>query len=125
MSDEPQLTRVLSDLRHGGHALAENLFKADPSADRLEGVSLLPRVVGDEATTEATDAATTPFGYLFVDLEDAYPAAHLPVEPSSAVVIGLKALGSAMVDAPPAVEPDGNSTSRRSTPTGVSSSTTT
>ncbi|MDQ3988008.1 MAG: heme peroxidase family protein [Actinomycetota bacterium] len=100
MADEPKLTRVLSDLRHGGHALAEDLYKAEPSADALEGVSRLPDVVRNEAVTAASDANTTPFGYLFVDLEDAYPVAHLPVEPASTVVVALKALGSAMVDGP-------------------------
>ncbi|MGQ0718172.1 MAG: peroxidase family protein [Pseudonocardiales bacterium] len=110
MADEPKLTRVLSDLRHGGHALAEDLYKAEPAADALESVSRLPDVVRNDAVTTVSDANTTPFGYLFIDLEDAYPEGHLPVEPASTIVVALKALGSAMVDGPLPDDPATDST---------------
>ena len=59
-----------------------------------------------EAAPASLEEISTPFGYLFGDLADEYPSAHLPVEPSSTVVAGLKALGSAMVDAPPDGDPN-------------------
>ena len=59
-----------------------------------------------EAAPTSLEEISTPFGYLFGELKDEYPAAHLPVEPASTVVAGLKALGSAMVDAPPDGDPN-------------------
>ena len=90
---EPQLRRVLSNLRHGGHVLREELVKADPDAVAIDAPTVY------EATGEP-EPETTPFGYMFKNLRDFYPEAHLPIEPASTVVTGLKALGSAMFDQP-------------------------
>ncbi len=109
MSDPRPTTRVLSDLRHGGHALSADLYKAAlPVSDALDSVSRIDEVVDDPTVSAATDEATTPFGYLFVDLQDGYPAFHLPTAAPSAVVVGLKALGAAMVDDQPDVEDPGD-----------------
>lgn len=103
MADQPKLTRVLSDLSHGGHALSAELYKAEPAAVALETLSPLAAVVNDPAASSATDNDTTPFGYMLADARDVYPAAHLPVEDPAAVVVALKALGAAMVDGDPTV----------------------
>lgn len=104
----PGPIRVLSDLRHGGHALSEDLYKADPMAKSLEGVSPVDDVLGQPQPPDIT-TISTPFGYMFVNLRDAYPAAHLPQEPPSTVVTALKALGTAMAEPAPA-DPASNST---------------
>lgn len=98
-----QLIRVLTDLHHGGHAVSDTA-KPDEAAITADAAPL--EAVIQRAAPQALEAISTPFGYLFGDLEAAYPAKHLPVEPASAVVAGLKALGSAMVDAPPDAEPN-------------------
>lgn len=90
-----RLSRVLSDLHHGSRAVA------GPEAG---DAAALAEVIQDAAPP--LEAISTPFGYLFGDLVDGYPAGHLPVEPASTVVAGLKALGSAMVDAPPDGDPN-------------------
>ena len=97
-----RLSRVLTDLHHGGRAVAG----ADPGvadAATNDKVALNYVVENPEPPLEEI---STPFNYLFGDLKDAYPDNHLPVEPSSAVVTALKALGSAMVDAPPDGDPN-------------------
>jgi hypothetical protein len=98
-----KLSRVLSHLTHGGHALAEDLYKSEPAADELESVSRLADVVGDPTASRADDDGTTRFGYMLADARDVYPAAHLPVTDPAAVVVALKALGAAMVDGDPTV----------------------
>ena len=105
MADTPQrLSRVLTDLHHGGRAVAGP--DPDPAAELVAGdAAALTEVIRD-ASPPPLEAISTPFGYLFEGLKKAYPAAHLPVEPARAVVAGLKALGSAMVDAPPDEEPN-------------------
>jgi hypothetical protein len=97
-----RLSRVLTDLHHGGRAVAG----AGPAvADAATNDKTpLERVV--ESATPTLEEISTPFGYLFDDLKNDYPDAHLPVEPASTVVAGLKALGSAMVDAPPDGDPN-------------------
>jgi len=84
------------NLSHGDHVVDEDSVKQD--------VELLPARTATvrEATGAPADVVqiSTPFGYLFTNLADSYPLAHLPLDPSSTVVTALKALGSAMVDQP-------------------------
>ena len=94
-----RLARVLTNLHHGGHAIGGETSPATRSAS-LDGTAI-EEVVPDAAAAQAVEEISTPFGYLFDGLKTSYPAGHLPVEPASTVVAGLKALGSAMVDAPP------------------------
>jgi hypothetical protein len=97
-----RLSRVLTDLHHGGHAVSttDQASEAVPAEDpSLEAVI-------QETASVSLDEISTPFDYLFGDLKDDYPDAHLPVEPASGVVAALKALGSAMVDAPADEEPN-------------------
>ena len=117
-ADVPAVPRVLTNLSHGDHVVAEDLPLVT-NAGRLA------------APTWATVKETsTPFGYLFDDLRGDFPTNHLQGDPE-AVVASLKALGTAMVEqpdpagAPPGHPPPPTRPSRRSTPTGVSSSTTT
>ena len=108
-----RLIRVLTDLHHGGHAVSGEAA-SPPVAFRVDAVSegtqpaappRLAEVIRD-ASPPSLDEISTPFGYLFTGLEASYPVGHLPVEPAAAVVAALKALGSAMVDAPPDGEPN-------------------
>jgi hypothetical protein len=93
-----KLARVLTNLHHGGHAIGGETPPATRSAS-LDGTAI-EEVVPDAAAAQPVEEISTPFGYLFDGLKTSYPAGHLPVEPASTVVAGLKALGSAMVDAP-------------------------
>lgn len=104
----PSVARVLADLHHGGHALSDDLFKNDPQAQAIAGASLVDDVIGGPAPADIR-TISTPFGYMFVDLRDHYPAAHLPPDNPAAVVTALKALGSAMAEPSP-VDPGSNST---------------
>jgi hypothetical protein len=94
----PVTRRVLSNLRHGGHVMSTDLVQADPDAVALHSATI-PEATGAAEPEDVADIST-PFGYLFRDLRDFYPGAHLPVEPATTVVTGLKALGSAMIDQP-------------------------
>jgi hypothetical protein len=85
----PEVPRVLTNLHHGGHVVADDVPRVDPGRRSEIGMRW--------AEVEET---STPFGYMFRDLQGLYPAAHLPLEPSAAVVASLKALGAAMVDQP-------------------------
>ena len=98
-----RLARVLTNLHHGGHAVAGETPPAARS--RAFDKAAVEEVVQDDSPPPI-EAISTPFGYLFDDLRTDYPAAHLAVEPASTVVAGLKALGSAMVDAPPDGDPN-------------------
>src|SRR6476619_4064709 len=98
-----RLIRVLTNLHHGGRAVSRPELPA--GAARTAEAAPLDAVI-QQAAPASLEEISTPFGYLFGDLADEYPSAHLPVEPSSAVVAGLKALGSAMVDAPPDGDPN-------------------
>ena len=109
-----RLFRVLTDLHHGGHAVSgeTSLPVRDAALDAAAPSEATPLAeVAADATPSTLDQISTPFGYLFPDLAATYPAGHLPFEPSAAVVAALKALGSAMVDAP--AEGDPNSCSAR------------
>jgi hypothetical protein len=96
-----RLSRVLTDLHHGGQVVSAEETTAQTAAE----TSVLEEVV-EQAPSVSLDEISTPFDYLFGDLKANYPAGHLPVEPASEVVTALKALGSAMVDAPPDAEPN-------------------
>src|SRR6476660_4938347 len=98
-----RLIRVLTNLHHGGRAVSRPETPA--GAARTAEAAPLDAVIQEAAPT-SLEEISTPFDYLFGELKDEYPAAHLPVEPASTVVAGLKALGSAMVDAPPDAEPN-------------------
>jgi hypothetical protein len=91
----PDLPRVLTNLRHGDHVAGDDLSRVDPTSRAEDGV--------EWAKVKRT---STPFRYMFDDLQDLYPEAHLPVEPAAAVVASLKALGTAMVEQPGAATPD-------------------
>jgi hypothetical protein len=85
----PDLPRVVTNLRHGEHVAGDDVTRVDPTRRADDGT----------AWTEVK-RTSTPFRYLFDDLRDLYPEAHLPAEPAAVVVASLKALGSAMVDQP-------------------------
>jgi hypothetical protein len=97
--------QVLSDIGHGSdvperRTPAHRMFKAGrPAQEAPQGGEIL---------------FETRFGYLFPQLKDR-PAAHLPADDPASVVAGLKALGEAMVEDPPAagdtpLQANGNST---------------
>jgi hypothetical protein len=96
------LPRVITRLSHGGHALS------DAAASRRDAAQADVARVSDVArVAPALDLAdiSTPFGYLFPDLSDEFPHAHLRDADPKAVVAGLQALASAMVDSPADDEP--------------------
>src|SRR5947199_3484133 len=93
------LSRVLTDLHHGGHVVGAEAPRTTAETSVLEDVA-------EQASPACLDDVTTPFDHLFGDLKPHYPAGHLPVEPAGEVVAALTALGSAMVDAPADGEPN-------------------
>jgi hypothetical protein len=80
---------VLTNLRHGDHVAGDDVSRVDPTS-RAE----------DSIEWAKVKRTSTPFRYMFDDLQDLYPEAHLPMEPAAAVVASLKALGTAMVEQP-------------------------
>lgn len=93
------LNRTLTNLHHGDHAVPTATTPRNTVANIAAETASLEAVT-QNAAPECLDAETTPFDYLFDDLRDHYPDGHLPVDTPSQVVAALKALGSAMVDAP-------------------------
>ncbi|MCZ2860665.1 peroxidase family protein [Blastococcus sp. VKM Ac-2987] len=91
----PRVPRVLTDVHHGGHVLADEVPTVDPDCASAEGMRWVE-----------VEERSTPFGYMFEDLQGLYPCAHLPIESSAAVVACLKALGAAMVEQPPSAAGD-------------------
>ncbi len=83
----PRVARVLTRVHHGAHVVADDVPTVDPTRESGAGMRWVE-----------VEGSSTPFGYMFRDLQGLYPAAHLPVEPAAAVVASLKALGAAMVD---------------------------
>jgi hypothetical protein len=81
--------RVLTNLHHGDHVAVDEVAQVTPRGK-----------LDDSAHWAKVKATSTPFGYMFRDLQGRYPHAHLPAEPSAAVVAGLKALGTAMIEQP-------------------------
>jgi hypothetical protein len=107
-----RLVRVLTDLHHGAHPVG-GVAGSPPVAVRADAAEATQRADAPRLAEVIRDAApppldeiSTPFGYLFTGLATSYPNGHLPVESAAAVVAALKALGSAMVDAPPDEEPN-------------------
>ncbi|MBT0771508.1 hypothetical protein KIH74_21400 [Kineosporia sp. J2-2] len=97
-------TRMLQHLRHGADVLPDDAPGAKAEADRLATVSLAGSVVAGHDVAEVS----TPFGYLFDDLADAFPQHHLPTGDPAGMTARLTALGTAMVEQAPA-DPAGNS----------------
>jgi Animal haem peroxidase len=91
------------NLRHGGHVVDDNAPGAAALAQKTGDVVLDK----DSRRKGAPKPIGTPFGYLFQDIAKD-PASHLPADNPAKVVADLKALGKAMIDAPPVV-PEGNS----------------
>jgi Animal haem peroxidase len=112
--------RVLTDLRHGGHAIAptkvpDNGATPEP-VDGFDGATTVDQAVAtameDDSITvlkhppfqPITDTAffegTTRFDYVFSDLteDDRYDGSHLPRQEPSDVVRALDKLGDAMVE---------------------------
>jgi hypothetical protein len=102
-----QGSRVLSDITHGGHILADESPRAADLARTQESMTTAAPAVADVEFSTA-------FGYLFDEIATD-PAAHLPAEDPAAVVAGLNALGGALLEAEvtrasPDETPAGNST---------------
>jgi len=95
--------RVLTNTSHGGHVLVEE--KPSAEAARLDATQEDITAVREPVSDEAFEAGTTPFGYLFTDLQNQFPDKHLPNDDPPAVVEALKALGAAMVEDPPGGDP--------------------
>ncbi|TWF74694.1 heme peroxidase [Pseudonocardia hierapolitana] len=89
--------RVLLDLRHGEHVVTDELAQAQLHA-------AVPAPTSISAAIRQVDAPgpiqeiSTPFGYLFPQLADDFPAAHLDADPAEQTVRALKALGAAMIE---------------------------
>lgn len=90
---EPQMRRVITGLTHGGHALTEALAEATPGTTEKTTVEC---ATNNQPEPPDIRTISTRFDYLFDALR--YPEDRLPITEASAVVAGLKALGSAMVD---------------------------
>ena len=104
----------------------------DDTALRAQAVAMDAALPGrpDEPVAEHDVVFETPFDYLFDKLAAEFPAHHLDDTDPATTVAQLKALGTAMTeeDAPPraaSCRHRATRRSRRSTPTGASSSTTT
>lgn len=98
--------RILRDLHHGGEVLPDEAKNARELAEARRGVSLASAAV--PGVNVESDDVTTPFGYLFESIKND-PAAHLLADDPAAVVLALKALGSALLEEQPGDDP-GNST---------------
>lgn len=83
--------QVLTEVTHGGHVIQDESPHALELASTQESITLAADAVG-EVTFE------TPFDYLFPDLVTV-PDDHLPATDPAQVVVALKALGDAMVEA--------------------------
>ena len=108
MADHPKrLSRVLTDLHHGGRAVESP--DADPAAVAEAGdASTLAEVIRDASPPPLEDIST-PFGYLFVDLQDALPG-RAPADRTapSAVVVGPQGARGGDGRRPPDVEDPGD-----------------
>ncbi|GAA2475364.1 peroxidase family protein [Winogradskya humida] len=105
MKRSGEVSRIITGLRHGGHAIADNA----PDVDELKeaGWTPLSEVVQDSQArgADAKDhyIGTTDFDYLFKDLVGK-PDKHLPAGSDAevaATVAGLNQLGDAMIDQEP------------------------
>jgi hypothetical protein len=102
-NEDARGNQVLTTITHGGHVLDD---EAQPQRAAELARTQETFTTAGQAVGEIT--FSTPFGYLFPQLEDE-PAAHLPADDPVATVSALKALGAAMIEdnPPPAA---GNST---------------
>jgi hypothetical protein len=89
--------RVLLDLRHGEHVVTDELAQAQLDAAGPVSTSLSKTLRQEDAPGPIKEIST-PFGYLFPELADDFPAAHLDADPAEQTVRALKALGAAMVE---------------------------
>ena len=92
-STAPTPTKAFAHLRHGGRVLADRVIENLPDASWRTDVVAESVVAG----VGHVFASGTPFGYLFPDLADRWPADHLPTRDPGAVVAALKALGISSV----------------------------
>lgn len=106
----PVPTKALGNLTHGGQVISGAVFDDTPDAGGRADLSPEDAVLGHAVKGRVG----TPFGYLFPDLAERWPADHLPVSRPGEVVGALKALGSAMVEGD--IEPPENSDPRPDTP---------
>lgn len=100
LAENTAVPRVLRNLSHGGHALVDELIDEQTDASARGDQVRASTVAGEPVTTDNT----TPFGYLFADLADTYPARHLTDDTPDGVVAALKALGSAMIEEGPGAD---------------------
>lgn len=88
--EHPAKGRVLADASHGHTAHPGKPPKGGPGAPQVP--------------------ATTRFGYMFDDLAEVWPVAHLPIDDPDTIVAALKQLGAAMAEpalpADPLTQPD-------------------
>ncbi|AGL20057.1 heme peroxidase family protein [Actinoplanes sp. N902-109] len=105
MKRSGEISRIITGLKHGGHAIAD----ASPEAEELSqaGWTPLSEVVQDPAAKDADPkehhVGLTDFDYLFKDLIG-QPDKHLPAGSEDEVdntVTALNALGNAMIDQEP------------------------
>jgi hypothetical protein len=80
MSETRKLRRVITNLRHGGHALSQGVYKADPHASAIETLTTVEAVI-DHAQPADLTLISTPFGYLFDDLQDDIGITDTTLEP--------------------------------------------
>ncbi|MWC00178.1 peroxidase family protein [Agromyces seonyuensis] len=104
----PEFRRVITNLGHGTHAIADSAAPvSEPGVEPVSEVAL-PRenphapgafLLSPPVPPEKLPSVSSPFGYLFSGLQANYPLSHLDHRNPEAVVVGLKALGSAMIEA--------------------------
>jgi hypothetical protein len=106
MKRNGEVRRVITGLRHGGHAIVDSAATKEETA---AGVVPLSEVVQEPALASATAESelavvgTTDFDYLFGELVGD-PAKHLPAADATEVdttVAALNALGNAMIEQDP------------------------
>ncbi|OLT22956.1 hypothetical protein BJF78_32625 [Pseudonocardia sp. CNS-139] len=106
MSENGRISRVLGNIGHGGHALADDVEGAEKLVADREDLNTLSAVA---LSAPAGKVATTSFGYLFPRLAAGFPDHHLPQGDRVGVVVrALDALGEAMVEQPVAGVPAGS-----------------
>ena len=100
--------QVLLAVKHGGHVVKDKSAPAVELAAKREDITLLQEAIPGAPAAAPSPAARAPseqeevlfetrFDYLFSELTN-NPDAHLPAEDPAAVVAGLKALATAMVE---------------------------
>src|SRR3990170_2491881 len=95
-----EFPRVLLDLRHGEHVVTDEIAQAQRDAAVPPSASI-SEAVKDPQFHGPIKEISTPFGYMFPELANDFPGAHLSEEPAEQTVRALKALGAAMVEQDP------------------------